>query len=60
MINVETKKCRETNCLKQPTFNYPRIKVPLYCFEHKKDGMLNIKSITNHVQWQAMVNSDTS
>ena len=37
------KKCAEEGCSKIPSYNIVGRK-PLYCFNHKKDGMLNVKT----------------
>lgn len=44
MINVVTKCCIEDNCDKIPSFNVPTEINALYCFDHKKKNMINIKS----------------
>ena len=36
--------CNFINCLKRPTFNLPSENKALYCFEHKKENMIDIKS----------------
>ena len=47
-INNETikkkYKCVFKDCYKRPTFNLPDQKRPLYCSEHKKENMIDIKS----------------
>ena len=42
MINVNSKRCIENNCSKQPNFNYLSEKTGLYCSEHKKENMINV------------------
>jgi len=37
-------KCVFKDCYKRPTFNLPDQKRPLYCSEHKKENMIDIKS----------------
>ena len=37
------KKCIYENCNKIPTFNLPTETRGLYCFEHKKENMINVK-----------------
>ena len=44
MINIKSKKCKEQNCNKQPLFNISNKNTGLYCSEHKKDNMVNVKS----------------
>jgi hypothetical protein len=48
MINVKRvskpKTCIYTNCKKNPKFNMPNKKGGLYCFEHKLNGMIDIKT----------------
>lgn len=34
--------CKEIDCNKRPTFNFPN-NPPHYCMKHKKDGMINVK-----------------
>ena len=43
--NIHTRKCREEGCKKQPVFGTEK-GVGLYCSEHKKDGMMNVKDKT--------------
>ena len=38
--------CKETNCKKQPVFNYQDEKLGKYCSEHKLVDMVNVKSKT--------------
>lgn len=38
------KKCLEESCNKQPNFNLLNNKDGIYCSEHKKKNMVNIKS----------------
>ena len=38
------KRCNGPNCNKQPSFNYLNETKALYCKEHKKDNMVDIKS----------------
>ena len=35
--------CIESTCAKQCCFNFVNIKTPLYCGEHKKNLMVNVK-----------------
>jgi hypothetical protein len=43
MINKVSKRCEESGCKKvSPVFDYPNGKGK-YCFEHRKDGMIDIK-----------------
>ena len=48
MINVKRvskpKTCIYTNCKKNPKFNMPNKKGGLYCFEHKLNDMIDIKT----------------
>ena len=36
-------KCMYDNCLKRPKYNLPTETIPLYCYEHKKENMIDIK-----------------
>jgi hypothetical protein len=36
------KYCNFENCKKQPTFNYENEKKAIYCFQHKKENMINV------------------
>lgn len=36
-------KCKEENCNKHPSYNFSTETSRLYCNEHKKNGMVNIK-----------------
>ena len=38
------KKCIHENCLKIPVFNLPSENTGIYCFEHKKENMIDVKS----------------
>ena len=38
-----TRKCCEYNCDKRPSFNLPTESKGLYCFDHKKENMIDIK-----------------
>jgi hypothetical protein len=40
MVNIWSKKC--IDCNKIPLFNIEGQKVPIYCSQHKKEGMINI------------------
>jgi len=44
MINVNVSKCKHYNCKKSATFNYINESTPIYCNEHKKIDMTNVKS----------------
>ncbi len=37
------KKCIEEGCIKHPTFNLPTETKAIYCNEHKKENMIDIK-----------------
>ena len=53
------KKCLEDNCNKFPTFNFSGETNYLYCNEHKKFGMINIKDkrcLENDCNKQANIN----
>jgi hypothetical protein len=41
---VKNAKCTHEGCNKSPTFNYENETKAKYCSEHKKDGMVNVKS----------------
>lgn len=45
MIDVKSKRCKYENCTKQPSYNLPTEKTPLYCKEHKSDDMIIVKNI---------------
>ena len=36
--------CKNPNCNKNPSFNYKGESKRLYCFNHKKENMVNVKS----------------
>ena len=36
--------CIQEGCMKRPTFNLPDQIKPIYCFEHKKENMIDIKN----------------
>jgi hypothetical protein len=44
MFDVKSKKCIEYNCLKVPYYNLPTEKSGLYCVNHKKENMINIRN----------------
>ena len=44
MIDVIHKKCIYLNCKKIPSYNVESEKKALYCYEHKKDDMMNVKA----------------
>jgi hypothetical protein len=46
MVDVMHTKCLEANCMVEPHFNFENEKVAIYCSEHKKDKMINIRSKT--------------
>ena len=39
----KNKKCIHEGCGKHPVFNLPTETTALYCFEHKKENMIDIK-----------------
>lgn len=41
--DLSRKMCKEDECKKEPTYNYPNEKSTLYCSVHKKDGMIDKK-----------------
>jgi hypothetical protein len=43
MVDIKSKKCKFDNCNKQPSYNYKTEKIALYCKNHKKDNMIDIK-----------------
>jgi hypothetical protein len=43
MINVISKICIEVNCKKHPNYNIEGNKSGIYCFNHKKEGMVDVK-----------------
>jgi len=45
MIDVYSKKCKESGCIKQPSFNYPNKISYIYCGEHKKEGMIDLRMV---------------
>jgi hypothetical protein len=46
MVNVISKTCIHEGCKKIPIYNTEGEKKPLYCSEHKKEGMVNVISKT--------------
>jgi hypothetical protein len=46
MENTTTKRCRFEKCPKIPTYANPGTKTALFCLEHKKDDMIDIKHKT--------------
>ena len=44
MINVVSKRCIYENCLTLPSYNIASETKPLYCAEHKKENMINVKN----------------
>lgn len=44
MIDVKNKRCENEGCIKQPSYNYECIKIPMYCSNHKLEDMVNVKS----------------
>jgi hypothetical protein len=43
MKDLLHKKCEFSGCNINPSFNFP-MKNPVYCFKHKKEGMINVKT----------------
>jgi hypothetical protein len=43
-INVKSKLCSNEGCNIQAGFNYETEQIPIYCFTHKKNDMINIKN----------------
>jgi hypothetical protein len=43
MIDVKSKKCIFDKCSKIPSFNLPTETKAIYCKEHKKENMIDIK-----------------
>ena len=39
-----SKKCLFQGCIKTPIFNHPTKKIGVYCFEHKKENMIDVKN----------------
>ena len=44
MIIVVTKRCVEENCLKQPSFNFDSEVKGIYCAQHKKRNMVDVRT----------------
>ena len=44
MIDVKHQKCRIDNCKNRARFNFKENSKALFCIEHKKDGMNDVKS----------------
>jgi hypothetical protein len=44
MVDVLNKRCQAEHCTKRPNFNLPNEIVALFCSEHKKENMVNVKS----------------
>ena len=40
---MRNRRCEEPNCTKCPSFNYPGVKPGLYCGQHKRTGMVDVK-----------------
>jgi hypothetical protein len=51
MVNVTSKHCIHEGCKKQPTYNNDGETNPLYCSEHKLQGMVNVKDKTCKSDW---------
>jgi hypothetical protein len=43
MINLKILRCIEEGCHSKATFNYSQMSKGLYCQNHHKAGMINIK-----------------
>jgi hypothetical protein len=43
--------CKETDCIKKPRFNIKGLRNGLYCSEHKKHGMVNVKEQSCKSDW---------
>jgi len=43
-IDQKHKKCQHKDCLKIPAFNYKNSNIGIYCFDHKLEDMVNVKS----------------
>ncbi len=41
-----SKSCIHEGCLKIPSFNFQNNKIRLYCNDHKKENMINVKNKT--------------
>ena len=44
MVDVKNKRCMHEHCTKRPNFNLPTETKGLYCFEHKLENMISVKS----------------
>ena len=44
MLNnrLQNKRCIEKGCSKRPTFNYQTEIIGIFCFEHKKENMIDV------------------
>jgi hypothetical protein len=43
VCDLTRKYCKESTCIKEPTYNYPSEKTTAYCTTHKLEGMINVK-----------------
>jgi hypothetical protein len=43
VCNLTRKMCLESDCIKEPTYNFPSETTTLYCSEHKKSNMIDVK-----------------
>ena len=44
MVDVKSKKCRNEDCGKQPSFGVAGTKTKEYCAQHALDGMVDVES----------------
>ena len=40
---MRNRRCEEPNCSKCPSFNYPGLKPGMFCGQHKRSGMVDVK-----------------
>jgi hypothetical protein len=43
IFKLSSSLCKENNCVRQPIYNYEGERRAFYCFEHKKENMINVK-----------------
>ena len=43
MIDIQNRSCEEEGCFKHPQYNYPDQKTGTHCWNHQKDGMVDVR-----------------
>jgi late competence protein required for DNA uptake (superfamily II DNA/RNA helicase) len=41
--------CSKINCNKKSKYNYNNLLVPLFCYKHKLNNMVNVNNINNKI-----------